>query len=97
MSGLEKTVLVQVPGSLIATYSLDTNEIVGWTFSPHGSLAGYFGPSANPVTDHDGVNLDVENTDGLFWRAVQEHLAERVVDDDDSAYVRTVFSVSWEE
>ena len=97
MSGLTPSVIVEIPGSLTATYA--DGEIIGWTFMPAESYAGYFGPPTHAVTDTDVLDHDpdVNNTDGRFWRAVQEQLTERVVDDDDSPYRRTMFSVSWEE
>lgn len=67
----DKPTTVQIPGNVIATY-VDgrVTEVVFW---PHGSAAGYFGPSAN-VWEGD-ADLDVEGTDGPFWTAIQAYLA----------------------
>ena len=73
---------VRIPGSLTAHWQ--EGRIVGWTFMPHGSAAGYFGPTAELVDGDD--DLDVTDVDGPFWRAVQRHL--------DTA---NPFTVRWEE
>jgi hypothetical protein len=83
------TTTVTIPGALYATYT--DGEITGWTFTPHASGAGYFGPAAtvwdyDDSDDDDGAGLDVESVDGPFWQAVQRTLAES-----------NPFTVEWQE
>jgi hypothetical protein len=63
---------VEIPGTFTATY--DQGRITALTFLPSGSDAGYFGPPARVIEGDD--NLDVTDTDGPFWKAVQSALAE---------------------
>lgn len=75
---------VTIPGSFAAHYDMESGTVTGLVFTPHGGDAGYFGPSAvvdynlddwrEPLSD-DAIALDVEDTDGPFWRAVQDALA----------------------
>ena len=60
---------VTVPGVVHATY--ENGKITDIVFLPHGSNAGWRGPSAELF---DGDNLDVEDTDGPFWKAMQDFL-----------------------
>jgi hypothetical protein len=62
--------VVQIPGYVEAEY-VDgrISEIV---FTCVASSAGYFGPSAR-LSEGD-PNLDIEDTDGPFWRAMQTYL-----------------------
>ncbi len=73
---------VQIPGSLTAVY--EGGHISGWTFIPAAGYAGYFGEAAF-VTRGD-EELDVEDVDGPFWKAVQVHLE-----------INNPFQVMWEE
>jgi hypothetical protein len=74
---------VSIPGTFYATY--EDGKITGYTFTPSGSAAGYFGPSAR-VEDGDD-DLDVEDTNGPFWRAVQADLTANGAEPD----------VAWQE
>jgi hypothetical protein len=58
---------VKIPGEFFARY--EDGKITKLTFMPHASNAGYFGPAA-VVLDGD-ADLDVEEVDGPFWRAMQ--------------------------
>lgn len=43
-------------------------------FTPYASSAGHFGPSAIwSEGDDDSQMVDLEDTDGPFWRAVQNY------------------------
>ena len=64
--------VVEIPGEFLATY--EDGRITGWVFMPSGSYAGYFGPPAILVRGDD--ELDIVETDGPFWRAVQEALGD---------------------
>jgi hypothetical protein len=73
-----RIVRVSIPGSFVAEYR--DGEILGWTFSPLASQAGWFGPMAeilhddeHPYADDSGIRPD--DTDGPFWRAVQDDLS----------------------
>lgn len=81
------TVSVVIPGIVTAHYF--EGVITGINFTPHASGAGYFGPAAIP--DDDDVDLDVENTDGPFWRAVQHALS------DTASMADTVPLIGWVE
>lgn len=63
---------VVIPGTVAAIYS--EGIITEITFTPHASGAGYFGPSA--IVEEFEDDLNVEDVDGPFWRAVQNYLAE---------------------
>lgn len=62
---------VQVPGTVIAHY--EGGAITEIVFMPHGSNAGYFGPSAE-LSDGD-EDLEIEDTEGPFWTAMQKYIA----------------------
>ena len=62
---------VQIPGQVYVTYH--EGRIVKVAFVPSASNAGYFGPAA--VLEEGDENLDLESTDGPFWKAVQAHLS----------------------
>lgn len=64
---------VQIPGVFRAFY--EGGRILGFQFEPHGSNAGYFGPAA--ILEDGDAHLDIEDTDGPFWKAVQAYLADR--------------------
>lgn len=69
--------VVQVPGLAVAQYQASTTRngvIARLVFIPSASDAGYSGPAA-AVFEGD-LDLDVETTDGPFWRAMQERLAQ---------------------
>jgi hypothetical protein len=83
---------VIVPGTLFAHYR--EGRIESWTFSPAVSDAGYFGPPARVFDDIDAdgdqvragdgrldqrPDLDVENTGGPFWLAVEDALSAGTV------------------
>ena len=73
--------IVEVPGTVTARYC--DGKITGWVFSPLGSCAGHFGPTAVVV---DGPGIDnIDDVDGPFWKAVQDDLA------------LNGFNVDWEE
>lgn len=63
---------VYIPG--IAVAHLKNGLITKVVFQPHGSDAGYFGPSA--VLFEGDPCLDLEDTDGKFWKAIQKRLAD---------------------
>lgn len=66
---------IGIPGEVIATVEFGRVRI---TFTPSASAAGYFGPAA-VVFEGDDVataGLQMEDTDGPFWRMVQASLAE---------------------
>lgn len=83
---------VSIPGRFTAnlTVAEEKVEVLGWTFTPSASAAGYFGPSAllytvetyddSPVTEpefdamHDFLNPNA--SEGPFWQAVQETLGD---------------------
>jgi hypothetical protein len=71
---------VNIPCEFIAHYK--GGKITEWVVLPLASHAGYFG-SAAVLLDGD-ADLNVESTDGPFWRAVQ-------------AEVGAPISVRWEE
>lgn len=76
--------LVQIPGFVWATYRNGVAERVH--FTPLAGGAGYFGGSAF-IWSGD-PDLDVEDTEGPFWRAMQAYLAQ--FDDDEP-------SLPWQE
>lgn len=61
---------VTIPGVVHARY--EPGRILDIVFLPHGSNAGWSGPSAE-LFDGD-ADLDVEDTEGPFWRAMQRYL-----------------------
>lgn len=63
------TTRVEIPGEVIATYQ--DGRITALVFVPWAGDAGYFGPAA---TVFDGDALDVEDTDGPFWKAMQDRV-----------------------
>ena len=70
------TALIGIPGR-VAAYIVE-GQVTEINFTPHASGAGYFGPAAvvDELSDEDEDHFDLENTEGPFWRAVQEYLAE---------------------
>lgn len=76
--------LVRVPGDVIAVVEVDdygATAIDKVVFTPHASSAGYFGPHAEYWDFPEGVtqeqvedHLRIQDVDGRFWRAMQEHL-----------------------
>lgn len=74
---------VVIPGVFMARY-LD-GRITGFFFMPAASDAGYQGDAA-AVADGD-IDLDVEESDGPFWKAVQRYIGPRDGN----------ISVTWEE
>lgn len=72
---LPVTSTVRIYGECHATFDGRGTEgrIVSLTFSPSASNAGYFGPAAEVI--EGDTALDVDSTDGPFWRAVQTTLA----------------------
>lgn len=68
--------VVSIPGTFCARY--ENGEITSAFFMPAASDAGYFGPAAEIIDLGDEathVDLDVEKSDGPFWRAMQSFLA----------------------
>ena len=63
----------QLYRSFSAVYDTTTNTVTRLVFTPFGSSAGYFGPLA--IVDDDDIDLDTENVDGPFWKAMQAALA----------------------
>lgn len=62
---------VQIPGVVIAHY--EGGAVTEIEFWPHASNAGYFGPAAQ-LSDGN-TDLDIEETDGPFWTAMQTYIA----------------------
>lgn len=62
---------VEIPVQFIATYQ--NGKIVSMTVLPWESYAGYFGQGSEVIEGN--TELDVKDTSGPFWRAVQEALA----------------------
>jgi hypothetical protein len=83
--------IVDIPGEFSAHYK--NGAIIGFTFIPHASNAGYFGPAAR-VSEGD-AELDVEETDGPFWRALQAKLANDELIPEGLA--GTHFACEWQE
>ena len=71
---------VEIPVEFIAHY--EDGKITDWVVLPLASHAGHFGPPA--VLREGDQNLDITDTDGPFWRAVQ-------------AEVGAPITVRWEE
>jgi len=71
---LKPNVRIDIPGDFAAEWS--DGEIVRWTFTPHASDFRYVGPAAF-LDDDEGLSdsLDVDDTDGPFWKTVQTELA----------------------
>lgn len=80
-------VTVDIPGSFSAAVAWDGDaaRVLGYTFMPHGSGAGYFGPSAEVTAvepaDHDYADeavgmMNETDVDGAFWRSVQADQAD---------------------
>lgn len=101
-------VVVLVPGSFYATFegTLREGRITRMVFMPHASSAGYHGPSAQTevAPEHPHMlGLDVEQTDGPFWRAMQAALAQhtwvRVTHDGfaDGDVDGPLVPIAWEE
>lgn len=67
----ENETIVDIPGQVYAVYR--DGRIVKVVFTPHASAAGYFGPAA--TVDEGDEDLDVESTDGPFWKAMQKFMA----------------------
>jgi hypothetical protein len=63
--------VVRIPGDVLAHY--EGGAITEITFLCSGSDAGYFGAAA--VRWDGGENLNVEDTDGPFWTAMQRYIA----------------------
>lgn len=74
-----------IPGRFLATYR--EGAIVRWTFLPSGADAGYSGPAAVPWYGETDLGLDLDESDGAFWKACQRALGP----------VNGVIQVSWEE
>lgn len=76
----ENLSLINIPGVFYVELdeSKETPRVVRMVFMPHGSNAGYFGPSAEYSSRasfiHTVEPLDLEDTDGPFWKAVQHAL-----------------------
>jgi hypothetical protein len=84
------TARVVVPGTMYA--DILGGEVVRWSWTPSAGYAGYFGPAAtlsyawrgdNQRDELDGeehaeieVGLDLDNTDGPFWHAVQQSIID---------------------
>jgi hypothetical protein len=83
---------VEITCQFVATYR-DDGVITGWTVSPWASFAGFFGKPAEVLEGDE--DLDVSDTDGPFWKAVQAHLAERA--QGASANGVPHLTVTWEE
>lgn len=62
---------VEIPVQFIATYQ--AGKITRMVVLPWESYAGYFGPGSEVLSGD--TELDVSDTDGPFWRAIQEALA----------------------
>lgn len=70
---------VVIKGYFMAHYNTETGKIDSYSFTPHASDAGHFGSSALQMSienalllaGDDEPALDVESTDGPFWKAVQ--------------------------
>lgn len=76
---------VEIPGTVTAYYNFETGALDFIAFTPHAGSAGHFGDSAiigdvyrQPADAVDAEEraevehqLDVEDVDGTFWRAVQ--------------------------
>lgn len=72
---------VVVPGDMTIVFNMETGQVVRMSFMDDASNAGYFGPTAVPAAywGPQLAELDVlelENTEGPFWKAVQAKLAE---------------------
>jgi len=69
------TARVEIPGAFVAEY--DKGEIIRWTFSPYASDFRFSGPAAFLDEDDESMSdsLDVDDTDGPFWKTVQAELA----------------------
>jgi hypothetical protein len=63
--------IVAIPGTTVAHY--EDGRITEIAFWPSASNAGYFGPAAR--LDEGDEDLDIEETDGPFWQAMQAHIA----------------------
>jgi hypothetical protein len=100
---------ISIPGQFTVTYegTVEEGRITKMAFTPDAGAAGYFGPSAevwDAKTRDDGLDrLDVEDTDGPFWRAMQAALAEtwRFQDeadqDNDAVVTGPWLPIQWEE
>lgn len=71
---------VQIPGIVTAEYvgTPDGGEITRLAFYPSASDAGYFGPAASvyEASEEEGYGLNVKDTEGPFWKAVQRYLSD---------------------
>lgn len=80
MTDETKISLIQIPGVFYVELdeTEETPRVERFVFMPHGSNAGYFGPSAEYSSrasfHHTMEPLDLEDTDGPFWKAVQHAL-----------------------
>lgn len=84
---LRKLSIISIPGKLYARYDVEHNHVVGFGFMPHGSDAGYFGPTA---VHEEGVQV----WDGpeRFWEAVRTYL-----NNVDEISGEPAMAVVWEE
>lgn len=62
--------IVHIPGYVHAVYDHSNGEIAKLVFTPSASHPGHFREPAATVMQGD-EDLDVEDTDGPFWKAVQ--------------------------
>lgn len=66
--------VVVIPGVTAAHINAD-GVVTNISFEPHGASAGYQGPLAEIITDvPKGVTLALGDTEGPFWRSVQQVL-----------------------
>lgn len=95
MIAAEERADVIVPGSIFAEWV--DGKIVRLSFTPAAADAGYFGPSA---VLFDGADIDVEDTDGPFWRAMQAALAPTTyfpAEHSERDENRTTVEIGWSE
>lgn len=66
--------MVVIPGDFVATYN-DEGGITALEFYPRASNAGA-APAPAAYIEEGDVDLDVEDTDGPFWKAMQTAIVE---------------------